>query len=171
MSADMRRVKFTLSDRLVLVPVEFVQILLPLIIVCGILFFTVGLIPSLAVASAIIAGTVLFPALLPWLPTRNFSTKGFILGGIVAATFGLAHILNNLFQPWYFILISTTAFLLALPPITSFLALNFTGASTFTSRSGVRKEINIYFPVMVWSGAAGIVLFLVSIILSLTGGR
>jgi hypothetical protein len=38
--------------------------------------------------------------------------------------------------------------LAALPPITAFLALNFTGSSTFTSRMGVRREIYSYLPVM-----------------------
>jgi hypothetical protein len=170
-SPHARRVKFTLQDRLILVPVEFVSVLLPLILICGILFFTLGLIPSLATASAIIAGSVLFPALLPWLPTRNFSTKGFILGGIVGTSFGLAHILGNLNQSWILILISTIAYLLSLPPITAFLALNFTGATTFTSRSGVRKEIFTFFPLMVWMFAGGIAFFLISIIISLTGGN
>ena len=166
-----RRVRFTLKDRLILIPVEFVHVLLPIIIICSILFFTIGLIPSLAMACAILSGSVLFPALLPWLPTKNFSTKGFILGGVVASSFGLVHILNNLNQSWVFILISTIAYMLSLPPITAFLALNFTGATTYTSRSGVQKEIFTYFPLMVWMFAGGIVFFLSSIILSLTGGK
>jgi hypothetical protein len=124
--------------------------------------------PSLAMACAILAGSVLFPALLPWLPTKNFSTKGLILGGAVAVSFGLAHILNNLNQSWIFILISSIAYLLSLPPITAFLALNFTGATTFTSRSGVRKEIFTYFPFMVWMFTGGMAFFLISIIISLT---
>ncbi len=171
MSSQVRRVKFTLKDRIILIPVEFVNVVLPLIIICSILFFTIGFIPSLATACAILAGSVLFPVLLPWLPTRNFSTKGFILGGVVAVSFGLAHILNNLNQPWIFILISTITYMLSLPPITAFLALNFTGATTFTSRSGVRKEISIFFPLMVWMFAGGLAFFLISIIISLTGAK
>ncbi len=164
-------VKFTLKDRLILIPVEFIHVVLPGIIICGILFFAIGLIPGLAMAGAIIAGSALFPALLPWLPTRNFSTKGFILGGIVAGSFALAHILNNLDRSWFFLLTSTMAYLLSLPPVTAFLALNFTGASTFTSRSGVRKEIFTFFPFMLWIFAGGSAFFVISIIISLTGGR
>ena len=168
-SAEARRVKFTLRDRLILVPLEFIHVLLPLIILGGILYFTVGLLPGLALATAITAGTVLFPMLLPWLPTKNFSTKGFILGGIVSLSFGLAHVLSNLDQPLIYILVSALAYIIALPPLTAFLALNFTGATTFTSRSGVRREINTYFPVMVWMFVGGLVLFVISIIISLTG--
>jgi hypothetical protein len=55
-------------------------------------------------------------------------------------------------------------FLLPLPPVTAFLALNFTGSTTFTSRSGVRREIFTYIPIMAWMFGMGIVL---TIILSL----
>jgi hypothetical protein len=167
-SAEARRVKFTLLDRLILIPVEFIHVMLPLIILSGILYLTVGLMPALALASTMIAGSVLFPVLLPWLPTKNFSTKGFILGGVVAFIFGSVHILNHSNQPWVFTLISTMAYILSLPPVTAFLALNFTGATTFTSRSGVRKEIYAYFPAMVWMFAAGMFFFSTAIIVSLT---
>jgi hypothetical protein len=166
-SAEARRVKFTLGDRLTLVPVELVQVILPMLILAVALFFTVGLIPALALAGAVIAGTVLFPAMLPWLPTKNFSTKGFILGGLVASVFGLAHALDSLHQPLVYILVSTLAYVITLPPVTAFLSLNFTGATTFTSRSGVRKEINTYFPVMVWMAGGGLILFIAAIIISL----
>ncbi|KPL23093.1 MAG: carbon monoxide dehydrogenase [Bacteroides sp. SM1_62] len=167
-SAGARRVKFTLLDRLILIPVEFIHVLLPMLILSGILYLTVGLMPALALASAMIAGSVLFPVLLPWLPTKNFSTKGFILGGVVAFIFGSVHILNHSNQAWVFTLISTMAYILSLPPVTAFLALNFTGATTFTSRSGVRKEIYAYFPAMVWLFAAGMFFFSTAIIVSST---
>ena len=40
-------------------------------------------------AAAIVAGIVLFPILLPQIPTRDFCSKGFILGGLVALPFVL----------------------------------------------------------------------------------
>ncbi|MFQ5864931.1 MAG: mercury methylation corrinoid protein HgcA [bacterium] len=153
----MRRVRFNLRDRLVLIPVEIVSVLLPMLIAAVILFFVDGYMAAAAVAS-ILAGVVLFPILLPWLPTPNFSTKGFILGGIVALPFFLAELLGNpeiaLWQRsgWAF------AYLLALPPVTAFLSLNFTGATTFTSRSGVKREIFTYIPIMAWMFGGGIVL-------------
>ena len=167
-TAEARRVKFSLWDRLTLVPVELVQVILPMLILSVVLFFTLGLLPALALAGSFIAGTVLFPTLLPWLPTKNFSTKGFILGGLVASLFGLVHMLGSLDRPLVYILVSTLAYVILLPPITAFLSLNFTGATTFTSRSGVRKEINTFFPLMVWTAGGGLILFIASIIISLT---
>lgn len=166
-SAEARRVKFSLWDRLTLVPVELVQVILPMLILSVVLFFTIGLLPALALAGSFIAGTVLFPALLPWLPTKNFSTKGFILGGLVASLLGLVHMLGSLDRPPVYILVSTLAYVILLPPVTAFLSLNFTGATTFTSRSGVRKEINTFFPAMVWMAGGGLILFIASIIISL----
>lgn len=167
-SAESRRVMFPLKDRLTLIPVEFRQVALPMLVLVALLFFTTGLIPALALAGAVIAGAVLFPALLPWLPTKDFSTKGFILGGLVAMVFGLVHVYVNQSRPWFYLLVSTLAFLFTLPPITAFLSLNFTGATTFTSRTGVKKEIKTYFPMMVWMAASGILSFIASIIISVT---
>ena len=53
------------------------------------------------------------------------------------------------------------AYLLAMPPVTAFLALNFTGSTTYTSRSGVRHEIYTYIPIMAWTFGLGIVLTVV----------
>ena len=50
------------------------------------------------------------------------------------------------------------AYLLAMPPVTAYLALNFTGSTTFTSKSGVRREMNRYIPIMAWTFGAGVVL-------------
>jgi hypothetical protein len=48
-----------------------------------------------------------------------------------------------------------------LPPVTAFLTLNFTGSTTFTSRSGVRREMFTYIPVMAWMFGIGILLTIV----------
>jgi hypothetical protein len=45
-----------------------------------------------------------------------------------------------------------------MPPVTAYLALNFTGSTTFTSKTGVRREIYKYIPVMAWSLGAGVAL-------------
>jgi len=76
---EMRRVSFNFKDRLLLVPVEFVSMLILLLVATPILYFIGGLLTSISVAAAILAGVVLFPILLPWIPTHNFSTKGFML--------------------------------------------------------------------------------------------
>jgi hypothetical protein len=87
---EMRRVRFTLRDRLVLIPVELVHVFVPMVVAAMVVFVVKGLLAAVALVAAILAGVVLFPILLPWLPTRDFSSKGFILGGMVALPFALA---------------------------------------------------------------------------------
>jgi len=155
---EMRRVRFPLRDRLILIPIELVHILLPIVIAAVALFLTVGPLAAAGVVAAVLAGVVLFPILLPWLPTRRFSTKGFILGGLVALPFALAALLN---APGAALLLRAgwaLAYLLGLPPVTAYLALNFTGATPLTSKTGVRREIFAYVPVMAGTFGAGVVL-------------
>jgi len=163
---EMRRVRFRMTDRFVLIPVEFVHVLIPIAIVGVILYFVAGIIPALAAGSAILAGSVLFPILLPYLPTRNFSTKGYILGFLVTLIFGTINIYYHPGFPLGFKIITSAAYLLTLPPVTAFVSLNFTGSTTFTSRTGVRNEIFRYFPAMVWLFASGILVFIISLILN-----
>lgn len=145
---EMRQATFPLSDRLVLIPVELVHVFLPMIVVGVGLLLLGGSVVSLGAVSAILAGTVLFPILFPWLPTPNFSTKGLVLGGMVALPFALAAILNNPDGAWWVRIGWALIGMLGLSPVTAFLALNFTGSTPFTSRSGVRSEIYTYIPIM-----------------------
>jgi hypothetical protein len=158
---EMRRVRFALRDRLILIPVDLVHVLLPMLIAAVVLFFFSGFQASAGAVVAILAGVVLFPTLLPWLPTRDFSSKGFILGGLVALPFALVTFLGNPGATWWRQVGGALTYLLALPPVTAYLALNFTGSTTFTSRSGVRREIFTYVPIMAWMFGAGIVLTIV----------
>ncbi|WAI02287.1 mercury methylation corrinoid protein HgcA [Methanogenium organophilum] len=154
---SMRRVEFPLRDRLVLTPVEFVHVALPALAAAVILYFLAGYGASLAAVAAVLAGTVLFPALLPFIPTHDFSTKGLILGGIVAVPFAASFATVPLLPFWA----NTAAALVALlliPSVTAYLALNFTGCTTFASRSGVKKEIFRYVPVMAVMAGSGIIL-------------
>ncbi len=169
---EMRRVRFPLRDRLVLIPVELVYVLLPMAIAAAALFFLSGWLASMAAVTAIFAGAAIFPLLLPWLPTRDFSSKGFVLGGAVALPFALAAFLGDAGAALGLGLraLGVLAYLLALPPITAYLALNFTGATTFTSRSGVRREIFAYVPAMAWMFGSGVVLTLALALLRALGG-
>lgn len=56
----------------------------------------------------------------------------------------------------------TAAQLAILPAIASFLSLFFTGSSTFTSLSGVKKEMRIAVPVLSFLILAGIVISFIS---------
>ena len=147
---EMRRVRFTLKDRLILIPVEFVAVLLPLLILI--------VLGAKGAIAAVLAGTVLFPILLPWLPTHNFSTKGFILGGVVALPFVIAAFLKNPESALWLRSAWALVYALLIPPITAYLALNFTGSTTFTSRTGVKKEMFAYLPAMAWMFGVGLLL-------------
>ena len=166
---EMRRVTFSLRDRLVLIPVEVVHGLLPAAVVAAVLYLLGGWLPALASLAAILAGVVLFPILLPWLPGHEFSVKGFVLGGAVALPFAVAAVLGNLGAVWWRQVIAALSYLLAMPPLTAFLALNFTGSTTFTSRTGVRREIFRYVPVMAGAFVAGVVLILFAALLRALG--
>jgi len=92
---EMRRVNFNLSDRLILVPTETIQALLLMVVLSVPLYYISGLLPVMAIAAAILAGVVLFPVLLPWIPTPNFSTKDFILGALIALPFAIKKFFGN----------------------------------------------------------------------------
>lgn len=157
-TVEMRKVRFTLRDRLVLIPVDFIRLLLPMLAIAGILYFVGGILLSLVVVATVLAGTVLFPILLPWLPSHDFSMKGFILGGLVALPFSLSSYLIHPGWVWWQQTGQALGLLLAMPAVTAFIALNFTGSSTYTSRSGVRREMYRYIPAMAWTFGTGIIL-------------
>jgi len=46
--------------------------------------------------------------------------------------------------------------------VSSYLSMNFTGASTYTSLSGVRKEMGIFVPIQIALALAGLVLLIIS---------
>ncbi|CAJ37437.1 mercury methylation corrinoid protein HgcA [Methanocella arvoryzae] len=144
---EMRRVKFPVADRIVLIPVELVASLIPAILLTIAGFLTGGLVSALAAVTAVLAGVVLFPVLLPYLPTKDYSTKGLFLGLVLALPFaGYTYLSNSPATVWTVLWMLT--FLLIMPPITAYLSLNFTGSTPYPSRTGVRKEIYRYIPVM-----------------------
>ena len=157
---EMRKVIFPVYDRLILAPVELVHVIIPTIIATFILWFLVGQVASLAAIIAVFAGTVLFPAFLPFLPTKDFSTKGLILGIIVAIPFSYMYALSSGI-PSRATGAGALVPLLIIPAVVAYLGLNFTGSTTFTSRTGVKKEIFRYVPIMVAMTVIGIIIGIV----------
>jgi hypothetical protein len=153
----MRRVRFPLKDRLVLTPIEFVHAAPAMFIAALVLWFLAGPLAALAALTAVLAGTVLFPALIPIIPTHDFTTKGLILGGVVALPFAVSIPAAFTFTPWATALAALSVVLM-MAVVTAYLALNFTGCTPFTSRTGVRKEIFRYVPAMVIMAGSGIAL-------------
>jgi hypothetical protein len=156
---EMRRVTFGCLDRLVLTPIELVGILKPLAIITAALLIVAatglvevsfsGIYPFIG---AILTGAVVGPALLPWIPGSAFSWKGWLVGLIWATA--VIFLEGYLVEPgtiW-----NILALLLVLPAISAFLTLNFTGASTYTSLSGVKREMRFSVPAIIILAVAGI---------------
>ena len=160
---EMRAVKFTFWDRLVLAPMELAEAAKVSLGVFGVLFLVnlfasrpFGLPDLLAYLAAVLAGSVLTPVLLPFIPGRAFAFKGWLLGVICTALVANA---CGWFKPP--LLLLGIGYMFALPAHSAFLAMNFTGASTYTSFSGVIKEMKAAVPLIIISLLAGVVLVLI----------
>jgi hypothetical protein len=165
----MREVTFGIGERLALVPVELVGAMKWGLLWFAVLFFFIWLSGSphtfwgntiqtlwvfLPYLGAILAGTVAVPLLLPWIPFRSFALKGWLIGLLWAVTYLLWVDPGGSWKQWLLDL-------LLLPPITAYLALNFTGSCNFTSLSGVRKEMRLAIPTILASLSLGIAWMLV----------
>ena len=105
---------------------------------------------SMGLLAAVVIGSVLVPILLPVIPGRAFSFKGAFLGFLFALIWSqitAQSLLNTLTN----LLIYTSA--------ASYLALNFTGTSTFTNMSGVYQEMRISLPLIIPSIIVGLILY------------
>ena len=165
----MRTVDFGLRGRLAVVPVELTHVL-PYAAGALVLAALLTLIRSggvdvpgtarlvLPIWGALVIGTVLVPLLLPVLPGKPFSLKGAALGVVWALGVGLSY---RLAVP------GMLAMLLLVPAIAAFLAMSFTGSTTFTSLSGVNAEVRVATPLILGAAAIGLVLYVIS---ALTGG-
>ena len=159
----MQQLTFTLYERLVLVPVELVMALKSIAIMAGAILlaaalggFTAGIAALFAYLGAVLTGIVIGPLLLPWLPGRSFSIKGATAGLIWSGAFYLLAGGRAWGVP------ATIALFLAPPAVSAFHTLNFTGCSTYTSRSGVKNEMRIALPAMGGALLASAVLLLVN---------
>lgn len=169
---EMRRVTFPFADRVALTPVELVTSARYALLAAACLFLLSGLGPGVYSAhraaavglrqaalllGAWLAAVVLTPALLPWLPGRAFSVKGVWIGlGLLAAVGGHVWAGGQVFANWA----DAAAWVPAIPAVTSFTAMNFTGATPFTSLSGVRKEMRVAVPLQAGCAALGMALWL-----------
>lgn len=176
--AKMRTMTFPLKDRAVLIPIELVEVIKPFSLL-ALTFLVLGGLGGpgnywanltnfghfavVALAAAVLAGAVLSPLLLPYLPGRAFSIKGFSIG-IITAIF-LLYVRGVNFSAWPD-RIEALAWLFIIPAIASFLTMNFTGASTYTSISGVKKEMRFALPIQICAAIGGTLLWLTSRVIS-----
>ncbi|HEX7494346.1 MAG TPA: mercury methylation corrinoid protein HgcA [Bacteroidales bacterium] len=162
----MRRVTFNLKDRIKLIPNDFMYGKFYLLGAMAVLFLISGLTirgisyrdfsgtggPAiLKVFLAYVAGIVITPMFLPYFPARRFSLKGFYAGALVFLILLLFNFSgSNIIEKLSWFLIITA--------ISSFLAMNFTGSSTYTSLSGVKKEMKISVPLQIGFAFTGLIL-------------
>jgi hypothetical protein len=157
----MRLVRFNLADRMTLVPIELVAALLPMLVGAIAAFLLAGWTAAFAVILAVFAGVIFFPMLFPWLPTKDYSTRGWLLGFLLLLVPALVLWLQPADSAGWLRAGIALSYLLILPPVTAFLALNFTGSTPFPSRTGVKREIFAYIPPMAISLGAGVLLSVV----------
>lgn len=171
---EMRKVKFGLWDRIKLIPVELVYgkyyllgalVLISLLSCIGLKDFSFHglwsrINPTLInLLLAYASGVAITPILLPYLPGRSFSFKGFTSGVFISIVLFLMNMTgNSIFEiiSWFLIISA----------VSSFLAMNFTGSSTFTSLSGVKKEMKAALPLQIIFSATGIILLVIGKLLN-----
>jgi hypothetical protein len=171
-SIEMRSVRFNMIERLKVIPVEIVQGIKYVVLLSVILFLLAGVnsqgfntnemigsgtLSIVLILLAFISGVILTPLLLPFIPGRAFAWKGFL---IVIPIFILLHYFSVAFQNM--IVPEKIAWLLLMTSISSFFAMNYTGTSTYTSLSGVKKEMRFAVPLQIIGFVVGILLWIVS---------
>ncbi len=170
----MRMKTFTLRERVALIPIELVAAFKAAILLMLLFFLLGGLggpagywanvmnygfFAVVAILMAIISGAVLTPILLPLLPGRAFSLKGCTVGVVAAFVLLIMRNPDLTFWPGR---LEALSWLLLIPALAAYMAMNFTGASTYTSLSGVKKEMRFAIPLEIGAGVAGVGLWLVS---------
>ncbi len=168
-SREMRQVRFNMGDRLVVVPMELIQGGRYAFFIAVGLFLLTGLsrtgytFPGLAggreallLFVAFVGGSVLVPLFLPWLPGRALSLKGMAVGLLMAAALAIVGLIPTAQIAGR---LETAAWVLMMPAIGAFVAMNYTGTTTYTSLSGVKKEMHFAVPSQIASAALGFALW------------
>jgi acetyl-CoA decarbonylase/synthase complex subunit gamma len=169
---EMRMKTFNTRERAVLIPVELVEVIKPALLAMAGLFllgahvgpgsfwasaFTHGLFAVFCLLAALLAGAVLTPLLLPWLPGRAFSLKGLTMGLVTVVILSLFR--WDALAAWHG-RFEMMGWVFLVPAIAAYLAMNFTGASTYTSLSGVKKEMRWAVPMQISGAVVGLGLWL-----------
>ena len=175
---EMRKVEFGFFDRLALTPMEIAHwgkrmflgkqgliILVILLVISGLdktgfsidKVLHLGAYAVIMYLAAFLGGAFFTPLLLPWLPGRAFSIKGAFPGFLLALGIG-----------WYRwdafaalgVKMNILAWLFFVPALSSFIAVTFVGSSTYSSLSGVFKEMGWAIPFQIAITIVGMVLLI-----------
>ena len=172
---EMRRVRFDVADRLRQVPVELttgLKYLAPAVLILALMGGAAALyigfgkaVESAAIFAlcgilAYLAAGILTLILLPWLPGRAFSLKGVWIGLGLSALCGLFFTLHPgaTSGTW-----TAAGWMVLFPTLTSFIAMNFTGSTPFTSLSGVRYEMRRAVPLQVIGAVSALGLWIAGV--------
>jgi hypothetical protein len=165
---EMRKVNFPFKERIKLIPVDFMYGKYKLLIILTIAFLLSGIdktgilfskmlnscsYPITSILGSYIAGIVIAPMFLPHIPFRAFALKGAFWG--LLFSIGLQLLFH---AP----LIESAAMIFFNTGLASFATMNFTGSSTYTSLSGVKREMKWAVPLQIAFAAIGLILFIVS---------
>lgn len=168
----MRRVTFDLTERIVLTPVELLMAFkfIPITVIIFLLInlinnggqslrqvLTVTGFNSLPYIIAILIGCVIVPVMLPVIPFRPFAAKGALAGiiwSLIVIYFGDIFMYS---RAWTLMLANA----LFLTSLISFLALNFTGSTPYTSFSGTQKETLKAVPMQMIASLIGLALLII----------
>jgi len=158
-TGDMRIMKFGMMDRLILTPMEinpamkkYPQFALAVLIIFGLtpegIIFKNALFDGLPFLLggllAVLTGGFVTPVLLPFVPFRSFAMKGLLTGLAVFIPLSFSWI--DVFEYSEF---TQLAFVLLFTALTSYFVVQFTGATTFTHLSGVKKELKYALPIYI----------------------
>lgn len=153
----MRSVTFTLKERAELIPVELYAMGKPLLIMILAAFVLSGIGPGIydfgaawsrglaaitATITGILAGGAVVPLLLNRLPWKQFWPKGLLTGMLTG-------LLTAIVFKASLSIMGSLALILWSGAASSFLAMNFTGSTPYTSPTGVETEMKRGIPVQI----------------------
>jgi len=167
----MSTMRFTMLDRLVLTPMEINPAMKKFPWVAAGILLIFGLQPSgllfkeawfnglpyqLLGLLAVFTGALVTPVLLPFVPFRSFAIKGWLMGVLSVFVATRYASLPGVQDP----ILLIVAYLL-FPALSSYIALQFTGSTTFTGMSGVKKELKIGIPLYIGAASISVILMVI----------
>jgi CO dehydrogenase/acetyl-CoA synthase delta subunit len=170
-TTEMATIKFPIKDRMILTPMEinpamkkFPWFVGAVLIIFGLqpqgLLFSdafYGGLPFLLLGLlTVFSGAFLTPVLLPFVPFRSFALKGLFMG--ILAMLVAMPLLGPVMRTEYLLVAAAWLFF---PAMTSYIALQFTGSTTFTGMTGVKKELKIGLPLYITAAVLSLVLLAV----------
>jgi acetyl-CoA decarbonylase/synthase complex subunit gamma len=168
---EMALIKFPMMDRMILTPMELNPAMKKYPWFAGAVLLIFGLQPQgllfkdafhggmpflLLGLLSVFSGAFLTPVLLPYVPFRSFALKGLVMGGL--SMLAVMPFLGPVVRTEIPLVAAAWLFF---PAMTSYIALQFTGSTTFTGMTGVKKELKIGLPLYITAAVVSVVLLVV----------